>query len=112
MGEPIQEIRCTCGKLVVDNNNRAVLIENASQSRAGVDKTTFAKALEEASQGQSLISSDHTVHAVDPQGHQLEVVIHHRPSDPRRASWANVKIDACSGVQLDSLQLSQLRHAL
>jgi len=111
MSKPVSEINCLCGKLSVSSNRKEVFVES-SDSKVGVDKLTFSQVLEQASQPCGLISSDNQAHAVDSQGHQIEVVIHHRPSDPRSSSWANIKVDGCRSLQLDTLQLSQLRNIL
>ena len=112
MSSQINEINCSCGKLIVNNNQKEVLVEGTNQSKVSVDRMTFAKVLEEAFQPQGLIASDHKASAIDPQGFEVSVTVHHYPSDSRRSSWANISVDGCGAVQLDSLQISQLRSAL
>lgn len=105
------KIDCDYGAVTVDPPSGTVQIERPNQSPVKFRYDALCQVVNAAQEDKRLISRDLSCKTVDPEGHQIEITVHHHPGSRFHTSWARLRVDDTS-INLNSYQFSILRSAL
>ena len=105
------KIDCSNGALLVDPPTGRAQIECRNRQPVQFRYDSLRQVVQATQEGRGLVSRNLNSRTVDPEGHQIEITVYHRPGSRYHTSWAHLKVDEAS-VNLDSYQFSLLRSAL
>jgi len=102
------EINCESGTITVDPDRKVVKVQSIRKQPVYINQDALARALSNVKHSKGLIASSESADVVDRDGHRIQVVVHHHPSDFNFSTWGNLRVDDSTSIHLNSWTFSRL----